>query len=184
MLQGGKATKNAGKGRKIPLDILVSSLTALLALAALVVADLAIETDATDNPDVYFPPTEPVFEYIEEETASVDGWTDEGSSNDIDLGRLPLNVTAMRAELTWQDDYGNNDVLKVAVLLNGSEYDSVEDTSGSIELEVAGADFNGTYGVKVSAVSCPGVVDIVPVDRDTGNDWSLKVYITIRREVV
>jgi hypothetical protein len=173
-----------GNKRRIPLDILLPTLAALLSISAFVIGDLAIEADRTSNPESYYtPPPEPEYVYMEEEAVSIDGWTEEGASTDMDFGRLPVNVTGFRVELTWQDDIGSNDVLAVALIFNDSELDSAEGGSGSLSLEIPEGNYNGTYGIKVTAVNCPGVVGISPIDRDTGNSWNLNVFLTVRHEV-
>ena len=55
---------------------------------------------------------------------------------------------------------------------------SGEDNSGRVDVSVADnehGDLNGTYSVDVEAVRCPGTVEGIPIDRDNGNDWNLRV---------
>lgn len=181
----GKAPVQRSRGkRRLPMDIILPCFSAIFLITAIVIADVAIDADITENADKYFPPPpEPKYEYVEVETFGLDGFTQEGASTDIDLGELLENATKIRAELTWQDDIGSNDVLRLALKNNGSEMASSEDASGSIGLETDDGSYNGTHSVVVTAVDCPGVVDIIPVDRDDGNSWSLKVFTTVRMEV-
>lgn len=175
----GKVT-NPGKG-KLPMDMLITTIVALVALLSLAVGDLVIEADVDNYAEEVLPPTEPEYDYIEQEIADIDGYTDEGSTSSLDLGRLLVNTTEIRVELTWQDDLGSNDRLKLALVLNSTEVGFHSDTSGDISISVSDGDLNGTYGIRVTAEDCPGQYP-VPIDRDVGNAWNLKVFVTVRYE--
>lgn len=173
----GKVT-SFGKGG-IPLDMLVTSLVAVLALLTLAAGDLVIEADVGNYAEDVLPPSEPEYDHIEHEIADVDGYIDEGSTTSMDLGRLPANTTEVRIELTWQDDLGNNDRLELSLALNGTEADSQDGDAGDISISVSDGDLNGTYGVRITALDCPGQYP-TPIDRDMGNSWNLKVFVTVR----
>jgi hypothetical protein len=181
---GKVPVQRMGGKRRLPMDIILPCFSAIFLIIAIVITDVAIDIDLTENADKYYPPPpEPQYEYVEIETFGLDGFTQEGTSTDLDLGEILENATKFRAVLVWNDDVGSNDVFNVAIRNNGTELASSQDSSGSIDLETEDGFYNGTYSVVVTAVDCPGVVDIIPVDRDDGNSWSLKVFTTVRMEV-
>lgn len=171
------------------MDLVLSSMIGLLALAFVVGGNIYIEAEKTNNPGWNAPATPPETKYVyeEQELLSIEGWTDEGATSDQGLGTLPENVTAVRAVLTWTDDIGSNDVLGLAIALNGTDMGTAEGTSGSLELEFdanttgsGGELIIGDLGASVTAVRCPGRLGPLPVDLDNGNDWAFKVYVTVR----
>lgn len=185
----GKATSlRSRRGRRYPLDILMPSGMALLFIAVILIGDLAIDADIRSNEDSFDPaPVGPEYTHIEQEVIVLDGWTDEGGTSDLDLGDLPANVTAVTAVLTWTDDVGSNDVLRLSVVHNDTEVATEEGATGGLTAETTaeGADetLTGAFGVRIVAVSCPGRVGISPIDLDDGNRWQVRVSVTIREEV-
>jgi hypothetical protein len=181
----GKVRARTSKGGSgLPLDMLLPTLIGLMAIFSIIGADIAIEakvladTDVDDDePDVPVP-----RQTVEIETTSVNGWTEEGFTTDIQLGELPGKTTMIRAELRWQDDYGDNDVFGLAIMHNDTEVISVDDGSGEIVLETEEGLYIGSHGVRITAVRCPGMVDRPLSDMDDGNDWSLKVVATAEIE--
>ena len=100
-------------------------------------------------------------------------------------------MTAITAALTWTDDVGSNDVLRLSVVHNDTEVATEEGSTGSLTAEANAEDggvdadglLTGTFGVRVTAVDCPGRVGISPIDLDDGNQWLVVVTVTIREEV-
>jgi hypothetical protein len=157
---------------------------AVLTIIGMVAADYALEVDALsraeDTPDE--PGGPGGKQTVEVETMAMDGYTQEGSTDEIDIGPLPENTTMIKAELTWSDDYGSNDVFRLAIVVNGSESDTTQGSTGSLQLETDEGWYEGDHGVRVTAESCPGVIGIGPDLRDNGNDWSLRVVATVEIE--
>lgn len=187
----GRINLKANKVFGLPIDLVLSSVIGLLALAFVAGGNIYIEAEKADNPSWNAPVTPPEanFKYEEKELLSIEGWTDEGTTSDQGLGTLPENVTTVRAVLTWTDDIGSNDVLGLAITLNGTELGSAEGSNGNFELELSGNDtetgdevVSGELGAGVTAVRCPGRVGPLPRDLDDGNGWALKVYVTVRTE--
>jgi hypothetical protein len=110
-------------------------------------------------------------------TLPFSGNTAEGKSTGVDGGRLPAVACAINATLQWTDDYGSNDDFRLELLVNGTVEGMQEGTTGQLVVSIAGA-FNGTLSARVTAVSCPGVVGISPIDRDSGNSWQLDIEIS------
>ena len=179
----GRAPARKSRKKGLTLDFILPTVVALLTMASIVGVDWALAVEHSERVEAgwFEDPNPPVKTLVEEQTFSVDGWTDEGTTSDQDLGPLPVNSTMIRAELSWQDDYGSNDILRLAIMLNDTEVVSTEGTGGALEVEYSEGEeviLTGQYGVQVTAVSCPGRVGVGPVDLDTGNDWSLGVYVT------
>jgi hypothetical protein len=179
----GRAPARKSREKGLTLDFILPTAVALLAIASIVGVDWALAVEHSERVEEgwFDDPNPPVKTPVEEQTLALDGWTDEGATTDQDLGPLPVNATIIRAELSWQDDYGSNDVLRLAIMLNDTEVVSTEGAGGSLEVEYSEGEevfLTGQYGVQVTAVSCPGRVGVGPVDLDTGNDWSLRVYVT------
>jgi len=179
----GRFNFRSGKLFGLPTDLVLTSLVGLLALGLVAGGNVYIQAEWENNPAWNTPPSSPeeTFTYDEQELMSIEGWTDEGATSDQALGLLPVNVTGVRAVLTWTDDIGSNDVLMLAISLNGTELASTEGSSGSLELEAGENEtMDGELGAQVTAASCPGRIGASPIDLDDGNGWSLMVYVTIR----
>jgi hypothetical protein len=117
------------------------------------------------------------------ELVSKQGHTAEGASSDEpftieDKGTIEIHVT-----LEWTDDIGSNDVfsltLKNATGEMGAESGNTGSLSANYDVE-PGTDPIGEYTVTIDAVDCPGLVGPSPIDRDTGNDWTLTVTIMVQ----
>jgi hypothetical protein len=180
----GRAPDRRSRKKGLTLDFVLPTAVALLAMACIVGVDWALAVEYSERVEEgwYDDPTPPVKTLVEVQTLGIDGWTDEGATSDQDLGALPVNSTKIRAELTWQDDHGSNDVLRLTIINNDTEAISTEGSGGSLELEYSEGEeviMEGGYGVQVTAVSCPGRVGVGPVDLDTGNDWTLRVHVTV-----
>jgi hypothetical protein len=116
----------------------------------------------------------------EAELLSKDGYTNEGQTTEVSLtvdqqGTIELSIT-----LTWADDYGSNDQFKLILSNETKDLDVASGSSGNLEVRYAPAspgpdDLIGKYTIAVNCESAPGVVGPLPVDRDNGNAWSLKV---------
>ena len=114
----------------------------------------------------------------------MDGTTLEGASTTVPLsvnGSQTLNLTI---QLTWSDDFGNNDVFEVSISGSSGELAKGTGDQGNAEISVnatGGADgkdqgdLRGDYNITIKAVSCPGMFESNPFDLDGGNDWTLKV---------
>ena len=125
-------------------------------------------------------PMEPELVLIEETLVQRTGYTDEGSSSNVDVEMPWTDIVEIRAVLQWTDDLGANDELGLSIELEGQELTRSSSTSGNIEL-ISPESPNGNYTMTIRALSCPGQVGPIPMDRDTGNEWSLEV--TVIREV-
>ena len=125
-------------------------------------------------------PNEPERILIEDILVQRTGFTEEGSSSHVDIKIPWTDVVEIRAVLQWTDDLGSNDELGLSIELEGRELTRSSSTSGNIELTSPETP-NGNYNMVIRALSCPGQVDPAPMDRDTGNEWSLEV--TVIREV-
>jgi hypothetical protein len=117
-------------------------------------------------------PVEPIIE--EEVLVGQTGHLSEGASTDIDF-EVPWNTTVvLTVTLDWSDDIGDNDEFEVVLSMEGEVIDRESSTDGNIELTNNDPQ-EGNYTVTITAVDCPGMVGPSPIDRDTGNDWSLEV---------
>lgn len=115
------------------------------------------------------------------EVLSRSGYTNEGQSSDEDFGLGYLLVTLVKVELTWTDDYGSNDVFSIELKREGQSLDKAEGTSGALSVEVTaktGENLAGNFTAVITCVSAPGLIGPLPVDRDNGNAWDLKVTAT------
>jgi hypothetical protein len=138
-------------------------------------------------PKAYVPPspsndTPPDGELVTRTVLSSDGHTNEGSTSDVLFIIDQDGVQEIMVTLSWQDDLGEPDTLGLSLSFEGSKLDAQEGSSGPLELKYVtdnATDPRGEYTVSVSALDCPGVVSIFPIDRDSGNDWSLTVKMTI-----
>ena len=53
--------------------------------------------------------------------------------------------------------------------------DESESGTITVELKDAGGGLGGNYSIIIEAVDCPGAVAGSPIDRDSGNSWTLTV---------
>jgi len=117
------------------------------------------------------------------ELVSKPGHTAEGASSDEpftieDKGTIKIQVT-----LEWTDDIGSNDEFSLTLKNATGEMGSESGNSGSLSVNYdvePGTDPMGDYTVSIEAVDCPGLVGASPIDRDTGNDWTLTVTIMVQ----
>lgn len=114
-----------------------------------------------------------------------DGFTQEGGSTEEGFRLDYRAVTSVDVEVTWTDDIGSNDLLRLTLRHEGEDVGTDEGTSGSLTVSIGdtvdGALF-GNYTVLIEAVDCPGMVGPLPVDRDTGNSWDLRVRATVSED--
>jgi len=99
------------------------------------------------------------------ELESMNGQTSEGGSTDVDIVVEHEGVIGLIVQLEWTD-----------------ELDSSQGTSGQLLLDLSSdvvGELMGDYTITVSAIDCPGMVGPIPVDRDTGNSWSLTVTMVV-----
>lgn len=128
-----------------------------------------------DDPkdDVTETRTDPIF--------SKGGFTSEGGVTEevfqVDEdGSLEIEVL-----LTWTDDIGNNDNFRMSLSNSSGEIGYIEGTAGSLAIDVVAeqaGDLIGEYTVTVEALDCPGLMGPIPIDRDSGNDWTIDVILT------
>lgn len=119
----------------------------------------------------------------EVELVSDQGHTAEGTSSDEtftveDKGTLEIHVT-----LEWTDDIGSNDEFSLTLKNASGELGAESGNSGSLSVNYIvepGTGPVGDYTVTIEAVDCPGLVGPSPIDRDTGNDWTLTVSIVFQ----
>jgi len=115
------------------------------------------------------------------EVLSRSGYTGEGLSSNEDFGLGYPLVTMVKVELTWTDDYGSNDDFSLELKHESQSLDKAEGTTGALAVQVtAKTDENlaGNFTVVITCVNAPGVIGPLPVDRDNGNAWDLKVTAT------
>jgi len=117
---------------------------------------------------------------INEKVLDQDGHTSEGQSTQSPLDTPWSNITYLNLTLSWTDDIGNNDQFELKVISDGKELDSADSTSGTVTLSIKTPQM-GNYTAVVTCIKAPGLVGPSPIDRDSGNDWNLKV--TADREV-
>jgi len=164
------------KGRYKEDMVVIFSMVAVILLAFALV-------DAGGSPptwfhDTYFPPPppepSPPSRRVEVSLLDEQGHTAEDASSEVALEVVWTDVIEVRAVLAWVDDIGSNDEFELTLLYQGEELDSVSGTQGSLEIST-NRTLAGNYTVLVKALSCPGVLEPIPFDRDTGNDWTLEV---------
>ena len=115
---------------------------------------------------------------VEESLLDVTGHTNEGQSTSVDFTIDDGNTTQIMAQLIWSDDIGNNDQFSMGLVYGGDTVDTVSSTTGSLEL-VCNSVSPGDYQFVVTAMDCPGEVEISPIDRDGGNEWHLVASVTV-----
>ena len=106
------------------------------------------------------------------------GDTNEGQSTSVDFTIDDGNTTQIMAQLIWTDDIGSNDQFSLGLVYEGDTVDTVSSTTGSLEL-VYNSVSVGEYQFVVTAMDCPGEVEISPIDRDSGNEWHLVASATV-----
>jgi hypothetical protein len=120
-----------------------------------------------------------------EEVLSKSGYTNEGQSSEETFKLDYKQVSMVKTELKWTDDYGSNDNFLLEVSLNGDSLGSDQGTSGTLTVQLkAGPDENlaGNFTVTVTCSSAPGVIGPSPIDRDKGNSWDLTATATHSQE--
>ena len=137
------------------------------------------------------PDTEPTDEDVPDlnmttiDVVSISGHSPEGGTTDETFTLDQALVTKIEIELTWSDDIGDNDELRVTVLHEGEEVGSESSTNGRITITLVDEQdggLGGNYTVEVTAVDCPGLVGPSPVNRDNGNTWDLVVRATVSQD--
>jgi hypothetical protein len=126
------------------------------------------------------PPSGGGTKLIEENLLDETGYTNEGQSTDIPAEVPWSSVRWVNFTLTWADDIGSNDEFELKVLSDNEVLDSISGTSGELKLNIEGPPI-GNYTVTITCIDAPGLVGPLPVDRDSGNDWSMTA--TVVREV-
>ena len=117
----------------------------------------------------------------EKELVSDQGHTAEGASSDVTFTIEDEGTTEIHVTLEWTDDIGNNDEFSLTLKNATGELGSESGNSGSLSVNYVVEPATGPVGdytVAIDAVDCPGLVGPSPIDRDTGNDWTLTVSIT------
>jgi hypothetical protein len=117
------------------------------------------------------------------ELVSKQGHTDEGASSDESFTIEDKGAIKIQATLQWTDDIGSNDEFSLTLKNATGEMGTDSGTSGSLTVNYdvePGTDPMGDYTVTIVAVNCPGLVGASPIDRDTGNDWTLTVSIMVQ----
>lgn len=87
------------------------------------------------------------------------------------------NMTSIMVELTWTDDYGDNDRFLAMLQVDGEDLLARDSATGSITLEIDDP-HPGNYSLQVEAVECPGFLGVNTLDRDNGNDCYVRVTVT------
>jgi len=165
-------------------DMLVLSLAVLMVFVLYIAVDYPSTlahipgTNGTPGGGVPTGQNEPTI--VKENVLDQDSHSNERQSTDVTLVVPWSNVTYLNLSLSWTDDIGSNDQFELKVLSDGNELGSGDSTSGNIILNIK-APTSGNLTAVVTCVKAPGLVDPSPIDRDTGNDWNLKV--TADREV-
>jgi hypothetical protein len=161
--------------------VMVSTVMLLLLIFAVGAEDPGLESrlpDITDGGDQgpqdgEDNKTKSTFEV---EILSISEFTAEGGSTDVDMDFEQENALEINIVLEWSDDIGSNDEFKLTLSNSSGEVDSDQGSSGSLSIRYSpgsGMSLVDKYTITVEAVDCPGIVGIVPVDRDGGNDWTL-----------
>jgi hypothetical protein len=126
-------------------------------------------------------PSPPTYTLVNEDLMDETSHTSEGQSTELSFEVPWSAVTWINLTLSWTDDIGNNDQFELKVLADGQDVGSADGSSGNIPLSIK-APPAGNYTAKVTCVKAPGLVGSSPLDRDSGNDWTLKA--TAEREVL
>jgi len=116
------------------------------------------------------------------EALSSSGYTAEGQASEEAFALEYAVVAEVQVVLEWTDDYGNNDEFQVTLLWEGTEVGSSSGSTGKITLGAVPSEDGeliGNFTVRIEAVRCPGLIGPTPIDRDQGNDWTLKVEVTV-----
>jgi hypothetical protein len=140
---------------------------------------ISATSGTTNNPAK---PSAPQYENIT--ILSQTGHTAEGATSEV---TFVINASAkwITASLEWTDDIGSNDEFGLALILDGEELANQKSTSGKVTATASMEEFTnleGNYTITVKAINCPGMVSASPIDRDSGNDWSLSVTGSVVRK--
>jgi hypothetical protein len=119
------------------------------------------------------------------EILSRSGYTSEGQSTPETFSLDFKQVSMVKAELLWTDDYGSNDVFKLELARDGQSLGQDQGSTGDLIVQVTagnGENMAGNFTVTITCVNAPGVVGPSPINRDKGNSWDLTVTATHSQE--
>ena len=167
---------------------------ALMALTLVAMFLLYVAVDLPGDIPEYYPkrfqiqeeegeaPTQIVTEELLNETE----YLAEGDTREFRFEVVWWNVTQLTIFLTWDDDYVEldgtaNDEFELVLRRNNSEIDRTSSTGDNLEINLLTPNM-GNYSVAITAISCPAIIDNPDLDRDTGNDFRVRV-ITQRSTV-
>jgi hypothetical protein len=176
MKQGWPSPKN---DMRLTFSYLVLAMMVIFALEGLP-HEIPEDLLGSEPPTAPEPPALPVLITID--VLSESGYTAEGSTSEVSFALDYTNVTRVTVDVTWSDDIGDNDVLRAYLVWEGDEVASDESDTGSIGLEITDEPdgmYTGNFSVQIEAISCPGIVTPVPIDRDNGNSWELSVEAVV-----
>lgn len=160
-------------------DLVVMAAVIILLALLYVGVDLPGEVPSYYESRYLYAPTE-----VELVTTSVDSlmvnetrYFTEGIPDGWEFPVYFENMTTMRVEISWTDDYGDNDQFLAMLQVDGEDLKSQDSATGSITIEIDNPS-QGNYSLQVQAVECPGLLGVNTLDRDNGNDCHVKVTVT------
>ncbi len=164
----------------LPTDFLALSGGILLLLGPAIAFEYSLQPLEAPPP----PGTGPPPALITQNVTVLDnsGSTGEGQSTDLTAELPAAVVVRIAGTLTWTDDIGSNDEFSLTFALDGAELGKDQGTSGSLVVEAKappGGSISGNLTITVECLRAPGVIQVLPVDRDSGNSWDLKVEAEI-----
>jgi hypothetical protein len=120
-------------------------------------------------------PTQVIVEELLNETE----YLDEDSSTEFELYLPWWNVTELVIELTWADDLTEidgqpNDEFELVLWSNTTEIDRTSSINEELVINLLTPSI-GNYTIEITALNCPAIIDNPDYDRDTGNDFRLRV---------
>jgi hypothetical protein len=119
----------------------------------------------------------------EVEVLSKTGHTSEGSTTTIELEMKDPKAVELTVTLEWTDDIGSNDEFGLKISNETGDLESDQGTTGTLTVKVSAQGGNGglagNFTISITAINCPGLVGPLPVDRDTGNDWSIAAKMVV-----
>ncbi len=176
--------------RALPQDFLVLGVLLMVALVASAAVEyslpVATATSQGHGPERPVPPFEQ-WPIVQQPVTTENGQTAEGASTDILVELDDPNSVGMIATLTWTDDIGSNDELSLSIAFEGGAASTQSSTSGNVALNASGDSLTpmaGNWTCTVSVVRAPGLISILPIDRDNGNAWSLQIDALVRQPPV
>lgn len=183
------SARTSSRGKEImglPADVLLTSGIALLILSSIFLGDLSFASQVGGG-DQNQPGTNgnnTKWTLTSVDLYSNSGYTAEKSTTTLKAGELPGNTTAVKAELSWTDDYGNNDVFKIELQADGKSLGTQQGSTGDLVVDTngtSGQNMTGNVTVLVTCVSSPGIIGPNPFHIvDKGNSWTLNVKATVR----